>query len=165
MKYFLCTLIFLLICSGSLARPRSEPSLPIENDPSPSLSLAINPLKPFLGLINLEFEYRFSPRISFHIFGEVLLREKDHPDIVLSAGPRFYRSDQKDTAGLYTGLNGGFIWYRADSENSRLTLGGELGFKAYLGKSFYLLPRGLLTWPVGSTGVLPGFECLGGYSF
>lgn len=127
-----------------------------------TISLAINPLKPFLGLINLEFEYQLSPQISVHIFVEYLFKESDHPDFVLYMGPRYYYSRYSNVSGLYSGFNLGYFHFKGNIKKSTLTIGGESGYKILVNDLFYILPRGLITYPIRTPKVLPGFECLGG---
>ncbi len=127
-----------------------------------AISLAINPMKPFLGLINLEFEYQFSPQMSVHIFAEYLFRKTDHPDFVLYIGPRYYYSSSDKVSGLYSGLNLGYTFFKEDAANNTITIGGELGYKIFINDLFFVLPRGLITYPIRTPKVLPGFECLGG---
>ena len=127
-----------------------------------AISLAINPLKPFLGLINLEFEYQFSPHMSVHIFTEYLYKKADHPDFVLYIGPRYYYSSSSKASGLYSGFNLGYTLFKGDTKNGSIFIGGELGCKIYANDSIFFLPRGLIMYPIGTSKVLPGFECLGG---
>ncbi len=106
---------------------------PTSNYPSvKTISLAINPLKPFLGLINLEFEYQFSPQMSVHIFTEYLFKKADHPDFVLYIGPRYYYSSSDKVSGFYSGFNLGYTFFKEDAENSSIIVGFEIGDKIFI---------------------------------
>lgn len=133
-----------------------------DNQSQTTLSLAFNPVKPFMGLINLEIEYRFSNRMAVHIFMEYLVKEADHPDMVISCGPRLYNSDSVNASDFFWGVNLGYIWYRNEPAVSSITAGGEAGYRGSIADRSYLLPRAIITCPLRSPKLLPGAEMLVG---
>lgn len=163
-RRLLLTLLFSL-AAPCLSWPQSQ------NHPAPdlkkerSISIAVNPIKPFIGLINLEIEYQLSSQLSFHIFVEYLFQEADHPDFVLSIGPRYYFIGSTNVSGLYNGINLDYLLSKEDKPENGFAIGGELGHKLFINKTLYILPRGLVTYTIGSSLLLPGFELLGGVAF
>ncbi len=120
------------------------------------LSVSFNPGKPFLGLLNISLEYQISSHLSICIFAEYLFRRLNHPDFVITLGPRYYFSEGKEhVSGFFGGVYLGYTWYKnMSSGNSNLNLGGELGYKLFFYKSLFMIPRGLVTHPIESSKVL-----------
>lgn len=146
-------LIFLTFSVWSLQAAEENPSQ--DN----IFSIAINPVKSLPGLINLDLEFQITPHISIHIFSEILIKEADHPDLVISLGPRYYFFPGKlNVAGFYSGVNLGYAWYKASSGNSSMTIGGEVGYKHILNGELFILPRGVVTYPVSNGQFLLGVE-------
>ncbi|MBD3284859.1 DUF3575 domain-containing protein [candidate division WOR-3 bacterium] len=147
----------------------SAPDTRLETSITRRLSVGINPLKPFMGLPNIELEYQLIRRFSVHAFTEYwayntfLSPDETHPDLVIRTGPRYYFYSPVESAnvsGFFAGIPLGYVWFEGNLHQSALTLGAELGYKFLLGKRFYALPRGLLTYPLDSDKILPGFEIL-----
>ena len=142
------------------ATPEAQSFSTSEPQSQTTLSLAFNPVKPFIGLINLEIEYRFSNRMAVHIFMEYLFREADHPDIVISSGPRVYGSESVNASDIFWGFNLGYLWFRDESAVSSITAGGEAGYRGVITDQLYLLPRVIITCPLREPQLLPGAEML-----
>ena len=124
-------------------------------------SIAINPAKILMALINLDFEYRLSSQIAIHISGEYLIIERDHPDLVIRLGPRYYFSaNEYDQSGFYSGLNLGYLWYIDRPKESSSDIGVEFGYEWLIRDSIFMLPRGLIATPIKSPKPIPGFEVL-----
>ncbi len=140
----------------------AEPFTIFDTQSQTTLSLAFNPVKPFIGLINLEIECRFTNRMAVHLFMEYLVKEVDHPDIVISFGPRLYNNDGANTSDFFWGVNLGYLWFRNDSAVSSFTAGGEAGYRGLITDRLYLLPRAFITCPLRSPKLLPGAEMLTG---
>jgi hypothetical protein len=133
------------------------------------VSVFINPLKPFLGLLNLgvelEVESQYSVWVSaeYAAFRTGYLDSIDHPDVVGTLGVRHYVSpDEPDASSFFVGLTGGFL--RRSAPNSRpardVVLGAEVGYRFLLESDAYVSPRALLSVPVAEKAVLPGAEPL-----
>ncbi|MFH1609613.1 MAG: hypothetical protein ABID40_03190 [Candidatus Bipolaricaulota bacterium] len=124
-------------------------------------SIATNPFKFFLGLINVEFELQVLPHVSIHVFAEYLVGKAEHPDLVIRVGPRYYPfAGETQASRLLLGLNLGYVWFKGGTGD--VTLGAEAGWKAFLNDQVFLLPRALLISPLREGGLLPGFEVLVG---
>ena len=134
------------------------------------VSIFINPLKPFLGLINIGVECQFDPQYSGHLSAEYAvfrpgyLERIKHPDFVWSMGVRHYFSpDEPDASGLFSGaLFGQTARWREGGKGWEFFIGAELGYRFLLDHSGYISPRGLVSYPLESGKLLPGAEALFG---
>ena len=134
------------------------------------VSVFINPLKPFLGLINIGVEYQFDSQYSVHLSAEYAifrpgyLERIKHPDFVWSMGVRHYFSkDDPDASGLFSGtLFGQTGRWREGKKGWEFFIGAELGYRFLLDNSVYISPRGLVSYPLRSGKLLPGAEALFG---
>jgi len=86
-----------------------------------------------------------------------------HPDFVTRIGPYYHflakRSDNQD---LQLGAFAVYTWSKASAELKGNNIGLESGYKYQFGNSFYLFPRGLVTYPFNTKKPFPGKELLCG---
>lgn len=163
MNYFLVVLLVIVtLCSA-----------PSSLTAGGRVSVYINPVKPFMGLLNLGVEYQFDPLHSIHISCEYALfrcgwlDRIDHPDFVGGLGLRRYFSrEELDTEGWYSGALLGYIWRRGkegeDAGTGDFFTGAELGYMLPLDSSGYISGRGLVSFPLKSKKILPGAEAVFG---
>lgn len=132
------------------------------------ISISTNPLKLVMGLINLEIEYQIASSLSLVAFAECLVADyaierSDHPGVVTRIGTNYYpfvsRGSQNE--GLYGSVNIGYSYSRDNPDLTGFAIGAEVGYKWVAKEWGFLMPRGLLTWPIGKK-ILPGFELLCG---
>ena len=127
-------------------------------------ALAVNPIKPFLGLVNLEYDLSLAPTVSVHVFGEyaavrtAALEQRGHPDAVGRAGVRWYPWASERCEGVEMGGNAGTTWTRGGDPT--WFLGGEVGYRWFGTERFFLLPHALGGW--GPPGPTLGFEAMVG---
>lgn len=136
------------------------------------VSVFINPLKPFIGLLNIGVECQFESQYSVHLSVEYALFRSgyldriSHPDFVGSMGFRHYFSlDQPDASGTYSGILCGYTRSGREEKSTRvwdIFIGTEVGYRFLLDNSGYISPRGLITFPLRSRKILPGAEALFG---
>ena len=130
-----------------------------------TISISVNLVKIFMGMPNLEIEYSISPKVSIYILNEVnlfskKLQAKDHPYYVLRLGGRYHFLENGNTINdLHSGIYSGFTRSKSNRQN-QFFLGADVGYKYRFRGSFYLFPRGLLTYSPNGSKVFPGFEFL-----
>lgn len=160
MRQEIClAVVALLICSA-----------PAVHGEECRISIFINPLKPFLGLLNIGVECQFDPQYSLHLSAEYALFRPGylnrirHPDFVWSIGLRHYFSpDEPDASGLFSGaLFGQTGRWREGKKGWEFFIGAELGYRFLMDNNGYISPRGLVSFPLESGKLLPGAEALFG---
>jgi len=133
-----------------------------------SFSISTNLIKILMGILNVELEYNITPAISIKVFGEVLAFDyvydrSKHPDVVIRSGPYYHflvkTSDNQD---LQLGPFAGYAWSKTNVNMTGLNTGLELGYKYQFNNSFYLFPKGLITYPFHTNKPFPGLELLVG---
>jgi hypothetical protein len=136
-----------------------------------TFSVSVNPLKLAMGLINIGIEYQVTQSCSIGLFTEYLagdyaIKRTAHPDLVLRVEPRWYfNSENEINAGWYGGINGGYTWSKNNPDYTDFYIEAETGYKLVYSNSFYLIPKVLLTYPLGKEQILPGAELLIGKLF
>lgn len=163
-KITLFILLILLFYNHSSAQFMNQPG---------TILISTNPLKLIYGLVNIEIEYMIAPSASVKINSEYLLSEwvikkEKHPVSVTNIGVRYHFLQNKKVGNnndLYIGLNSGYSWSKNYSEHTSFLLGLDAGYKYQFNSELFINAKGLLTYPVKNHKILPGFECLFGYTF
>ena len=160
------TCFFLVLLCALLAKSHAQGSnqLPVAVH---RLSISANPVKFFIGLPNLEIEYQVTAFLTVNAFAEYLvfeyvLSKAVHPEAVVRLGARWYPFEHTgpEVEGLYVSPFASFAYSSANGESTGFGLGAEGGFKWIFWQTAFALPRLLLTWPVGTLRLIPGFELL-----
>ncbi|KPK82115.1 MAG: hypothetical protein AMS27_14865 [Bacteroides sp. SM23_62_1] len=131
-----------------------------------SVSLSTNLIKDVMGIPNLEVEYNVAPSFSIKVFAEVLAFDyiydrSKHPDFVTRIGPYYhFLANKSENQDLQLGTFGGYTWSKNTDDLKGMNVGLELGYKYQFSNSFYLFPRGLITYPFQSKKPFPGLELL-----
>jgi hypothetical protein len=135
--------------------------------------ISTNVLKLAYGVPNFELEYYFSPSVSAelcseYVLGHWVIKSKDHPDLVSRFGFRYHPFHSKDIGGkndTYVGIFGGNSWSKDFSTHTTLNLGADIGYKYQFNSYIFINAKGLVTYKLIDSKVLPGLECLLGYVF
>ena len=61
---------------------------------------------------------------------------------------------------LYIGINSGYIWSNTNLDQTSITFGSEIGYKYKSNNPMFLNSKYLLSYPLKSSELLPGFESL-----
>ena len=135
-------------------------------------SLSINPMKPFLGLINLNYELQFVRRFSISVFSEYLafttIKNFEHPKMVNKIGFSYYPllQDSSINYNFFVNLNIGYVsYFNFNSQKDSYTNGIEIGYKWILKNRIIIQPKGLLNYQYSEKIFLPGFEAFLGFLF
>jgi len=134
--------------------------------------LSINPIKPFIGLPNIHYEYQARKNIGITAFSEVLalevIKDFEHPDMVSTLGISFYPflGEKEINQGLFLNINTSYILYFRESEKiNSFANGVQIGFKHLFKNIFFIEPKLLINYVYQEKSVLPGFEVLIGFRF
>jgi hypothetical protein len=131
-----------------------------------AVTIACNPFKLFMGLVNAEVDLRVSKALSLHVFsewlvGEWALSKSEHPFLVVRGGPRLHlpfleHPDFDALAGPYCS----YAWSEEASGDEGFGLGLELGLKYRLWRGLSVFGKGMVMYLPGSGRILPGLEAL-----
>lgn len=129
--------------------------------------IAINPIKPCIGLPNLHYEFQLRNKLGFTAFSELLaytvIPNFNHPDFVNTFGFSFYpfMENQAVNQGAFININTSYIGYfRDNSKNNSFANGIQIGYKKLFGKSWFLEPKLVLNYTYQMRTIMPGFELL-----
>jgi len=134
--------------------------------------LSINPIKPFIGLPNLHYEYQLRSGIGITAFSEILayevIRDFEHPDMVNTFGISFYPflRDKVINQGWFVNINASYILYFRESDRVNSFANGlQLGHKWLFENNIFIEPKILINYSYQNKALLPGFEILVGFRF
>ncbi|MGF1635581.1 MAG: hypothetical protein ACFCUU_00810 [Cyclobacteriaceae bacterium] len=143
-----------------------------ENDIVKRNFIATNPVKPIIGLLNLNYEYQIRKKIGISAYSEILaytvISDFNHPDAINTIGFSFYPFMDHLTInqGAFINLNTSYILYfRDDSIVNSFANGIHIGYKWLFRKNLFLEPKLLLNYTYENKEVLPGLEILMGVNF
>ncbi|MFN6943761.1 MAG: hypothetical protein ACK4ND_02365 [Cytophagaceae bacterium] len=131
--------------------------------------ISINPIKPFIGLPNVFYEYQIKKKIGVTAFSEILaytvIPNFNHPDAVNTIGFSFYpfMDNQTINHGLFININTSYITYFRDrAKGNSFANGIQIGHKWLLKRSIFLEPKLVLNYSYKGKNVMPGMEFLVG---
>lgn len=135
--------------------------------------VSTNILKLVYGVPNVEFEYFFLNSVSAqlcseYVLGHWVIKSKDHPDWVSRFGVRYHFLHAKESGTKndpYFGIFGGYSWSKDFPTHKTPNLGIDLGYKYQFNDYIFINAKGLLTYKLNDSKVLPGIECLLGYVY
>lgn len=135
--------------------------------------VSTNILKLAYGVPNIEIEYYISPSISAqlcseYVFGHWVIKSEDHPDWVSRLGFRYHLLNNMDIGGKndpYLGVFVGDSWSKDFPIHTTLNLGADFGYKYQFNNYLFINAKGLVTYKLNDSKILPGLECLLGYIF
>ncbi|MCC5916433.1 MAG: hypothetical protein JJU02_03805 [Cryomorphaceae bacterium] len=169
------TCVFFILAVFSPYRTYGQSIQPNKEDtPTPSFQdkrnfIAINPIKPFIGLPNLHYEYQIRSKIGLTAFSEVhlykVISNFDHPDAVHTLGVSLYPfvKSQSNNRGFFVNLNTSLIsYFRENNQSNHLANGVQLGFKNLFSNDLFLEPKLLLNYLHAENELLPGIELMVG---
>lgn len=161
MKKYVILIIFAAFFSRNIATAQDKGTV----------FVFINPFKLFLGLVNAGAEYQINPDHSVYLNAEFAffrsenLKGKNHPDIVITPGYRFYTPPEgKYGSRPFTGLSASIV-YHAQPSAVQWWIGSELGYRWLPDASTTIAPRGIVNYNLTAKKFLFGAEVLAGKSF
>ena len=143
-----------------------------ELNQSGTILISTNPLKLIYGIVNLEFEYYLSPSFSIelgseYVLGHYIIKKEKHPDFVIRTGPRYHFFNKKefgDKNDLYLGAFAGYFWSKEIQQQKFFNFGPEIGYKYKFDNPLLINTKIFITSPFDTLKIIPGFECMLGYS-
>lgn len=131
--------------------------------------ISINPIKPFIGLPNLQYEFQVRKKLGVTAFSEILaytvIPNFNHPDAVNTIGFSYYpfMGSQTINQGAFVNVNTSYVVnFRDNSKSNSFANGVQIGYKWLLAKSIFLEPKLVLNYIYQEKNILPGFEVLVG---
>lgn len=136
-------------------------------------TVSVNPYKPVLGLVALQYDVRISQRWSMKLMAEYMVHnvfDWEHPRLVAFVGPRYYPFVGAENAccpphGAFVGVQIGYAYEDYDAERHRSFGGIEVGYDYAFARRWLVTPRALLSVPFADPEVLLGAEVLLGFRF
>lgn len=143
-----------------------------ERRPDKRHSISINPVKPFMGLLNVEYGYELRSKFGSSLFLEyracsgLIPLPSGHPDFVSTLGVGYYpmTGEGRNNHGVFVRVVGNYVLFK-DSQTGSNGFGNgiNLGYKWLLEGGFCIQARGILNYTYKDREILPGFGVLIGY--
>jgi hypothetical protein len=163
-KPFIFVLLFISIIFSSNAQVMNQRE---------TFLVSTNILKLAYAVPNIEVEYYILNSVSAqlcseYVLGHWVIKSENHPDLVSRLGFRYHVLHAKEQGAKndpYFGIYGGYSWSKDYPTHTTPNLGIDFGYKYQFNDCIFINAKGLVTYKLNDSKVLPGIECLLGYVF